>query len=129
MAKAVIPHDYQGQPVAFDASGWLHATAIAERFGKRLDHWMENAETLAYVRALDEVMTGHKTGILDTRKSGYVKTSRDQLNAAELESVTPVEQRDTALLGAGMSYAKRKANLLRYAQTLQTKHLTEGNAA
>lgn len=228
MAKAIIPHDYQGQPVAFDASGWLHATAIAERFGKRLDHWLENAETLAYVRALDEVLTGHKTGILDTRKSGYVKTSRaradrgggtwlhpklavmfarwldakfavwcdmqidallrgdgshwatarreatlghraicdavalnceargktpqrhhfinearlinevitgafagrsrDQLSAAELEIVTLVELRDTALLGAGMSYAERKANLLGYAQTLQAKHLMEGGA-
>lgn len=75
-AKAIIPLDYQGQPVGFDAAGWLHATAIAERFGKRLDHWLENAETLAYVRALDEVLNGRETGILDTRKSGYVKTSR-----------------------------------------------------
>lgn len=75
-AKAIIPRDYQGHPVRFNADGWLHATEIAERFGKRLDHWLENAETLTYIRALDEVLTGQQTGILDTRKSGYVKTSR-----------------------------------------------------
>lgn len=69
-------------------------------------------------RLINEVITG-----------AFAGRSRDQLNAAELESVTLVELRDTALLGAGMSYAERKANLLRYAQTLQTKHLTEGNAA
>ncbi|TYR46618.1 KilA-N domain-containing protein, partial [Escherichia coli] len=37
-------------------SGYLriNATDIAKRFGKRLDHWLSNAETLEYVRALDE---------------------------------------------------------------------------
>lgn len=77
-AKAIIPHDYQGRPVRFDAEGWLHATAIAERFGKRLDHWLENAETLEYMRALDEIQnpgTGPST-ISNTRKSGYLKTRR-----------------------------------------------------
>ncbi len=228
MTKAIIPHDYQGQQVRFDADGWLHATAIAERFGKRLDHWLENAETLEYMRALDEVhnpSTGPST-ISNTRKSGYLKTrrgnnggtwlhpklavafarwldakfavwcdmqidallrgdgsqwatarreatlghraicdavalnceargktpqrhhfinearlinevitgafagrSRDQLNTAELEIVTLVELRDTALLGAGMSYAERKANLLGYAQTLQAKHLQGASTA
>lgn len=227
MAKAIIPHDFQGQQVRFDADGWLHATAIAERFGKRLDHWLENAETLEYMRALDEVhnpSTGPST-ISNTRKSGYLRTrrgnnggtwlhpklavafarwldakfavwcdmqidallhgdgsqwatarreatlghravcdavalsceargktpqrhhfinearlinevitgafagrSRDNLSAAELEIVTLVELRDTALLGADMSYAERKANLLGYAQTLQAKHLMVGGA-
>lgn len=72
----VIPLHYQGQPVCFSADGWLHATKIAERFGKRLDHWLENAETLEYIRALDEALTGRQAKILDTRKSGYVRTSR-----------------------------------------------------
>lgn len=74
----VIPFCYQGQPVSFNTDGWLHATKIAERFGKRLDHWLENAETLEYIRALDEVMTGGESAILHTRKSGYVKTSRSR---------------------------------------------------
>lgn len=76
MSARIIPFDYNGQPVRFNGDGWLHATELAERFGKRLDHWVENAETLEYIRALDEVMTGGESAILDTRKSGYVKTSR-----------------------------------------------------
>ncbi|MNR54722.1 hypothetical protein D3C85_1749560 [compost metagenome] len=59
----------------------------------------------------------------------FAGRSRDQLSAAELQIDTLVELRDTALLGADMSYADRKANLLGYAQTLQTKHLTEGSAS
>lgn len=72
----VIPFDYQGEPVRFNLDGWLHATKVADRFGKRLDRWMENAETLEYMRALDEVLTGKESKILDTRNSGYVKTSK-----------------------------------------------------
>lgn len=72
----VIPFNYQGEPVRFNSDGWLHASKIAERFGKRLDRWLENASTLEYIQALDEVITGRESKILDTRKSGYVKTSR-----------------------------------------------------
>ncbi len=76
----VIPFAYQGQPVSFTADGWLHATKIAERFGKRIDHWLDNAETLDYFRALDEHLTGHDSEILDTRNSGYVKASRARVD-------------------------------------------------
>lgn len=72
----IIKAKFDGRQVQFNPEGWLHATEIAEQFGKRLDHWMENAETLEYIRALDEAMTGGESEILDTRKSGYVKTSR-----------------------------------------------------
>lgn len=72
----VIPFHYQGQLVRFNSEGWLHASAIAEKYGKRLDHWLTNAGTLEYVRALDEVISGRESEIVDTRKSGYVKTSR-----------------------------------------------------
>ncbi|TKD44228.1 KilA-N domain-containing protein [Azotobacter chroococcum] len=74
----IIPFDYEGQPVRFNAEGWLHATEIAERFGKRLDHWLENAETLEYVRALDEIQHpgAGPSAISNTRKSGYLKTRR-----------------------------------------------------
>lgn len=241
MAKAVIPHDHQGNPVHVNADGWPHATEIAARFGREPRDWLRlhefhfwrwaviqcrNAgltqtgnsrlaplDTENHMRALvrclglpfEPKFSGRKTsgkvtagrsglrpelsscaGLVVTKRgaptngggtwlhpklavmfarrldakfaiwcglqidtllsgngshwaaarlinevitSTFAGRSRDQLNAAELESVTLVELRDTALLGAGMSYAKRKANLLRYAQTLQTKHLTEGNAA
>lgn len=72
----VIPFTYQGQPVRFTVDGWLHATKIAERFGKRIDHWLDNAETLEYIQALDEYLTGAESKISDTRNSGYLKTRR-----------------------------------------------------
>jgi len=72
----VIPFTYQGQPVRFTTDGWLHVTKIAERFGKRVDHWLDNAETLEYIQALDEFLTGAESNISDTRNSGYLKTRR-----------------------------------------------------
>lgn len=72
----VIPFHYQGQPVRFNSDGWLHATKIADRFGKRIDHWLDNAETLEYIQALDEILNGVPPRIVDSRNSGYVKTSR-----------------------------------------------------
>lgn len=76
----VIPFHYKGDPVRFDTDGWLHATKVADRFGKRLDHWLENAETLEYIQALDEVLSGRESEIVDTRKSGYVKSSRARVD-------------------------------------------------
>lgn len=76
----VIPFHYKGQPVRFNGDGWLHASKIAERYGKRLDHWLENVGTLEYVQALDEVISGRESEIVDTRKSGYVKTSRARID-------------------------------------------------
>jgi len=72
----VIPLNYKGEAVRFNTDGWINATDIAARFGKRLDHWLANAETLEYVRALDEVYSGQASEILHTRYSGYVKTSK-----------------------------------------------------
>lgn len=30
----VLPFNYLGKPVRFSADGWLHATKLADRFGK-----------------------------------------------------------------------------------------------
>jgi hypothetical protein len=228
MSARIIPFDYEGQPVRFNADGWLHATEIAERFGKHLRNWLDSAETLEYVRALDELQhpDDGPSAISNVRDSGYLKTrrgnnggtwlhpklavafarwispkfaawcdmqidallrgdgkpwasarreaalgyramcdalalhheargktpqrhhfinearlinetitgafagrSREQLSAAELELVTLVELRDTALMGTGMPYAERKANLSQYMQALQGKRLAGGRAA
>ncbi|MCS3471250.1 hypothetical protein M2401_005012 [Pseudomonas sp. JUb42] len=80
MTTKILYLDYEGQAVPFTADGWLHATAIAERHGKRLDHWLENNETLEYIQALDEMLTGKESVIVDTRNSGYVKTSKARLD-------------------------------------------------
>jgi len=78
MTAKIIPFDYQGQPVRFNSEGWFFATEVAERFGKRLDHWLDNAETLDYVRALDELQhpAGGPSTISNPRISGYLKTRR-----------------------------------------------------
>lgn len=76
----VVPFEFEGQPVRFTTEGWLHATKLADRFGKRIDHWLDNADTLDYIRALDEHLTGAESKILDTRNSGYVKTSRARVD-------------------------------------------------
>lgn len=48
----IIPFPYQGQPVRFNADGWINATEIAKRHGKRLDFWLRNADTKQYMAAL-----------------------------------------------------------------------------
>ena len=80
MSAPIIPFDYQGQAVRFNADGWLNATQIAERFGKRLDRWFENTDALEYICALDEFLTGEQSEILHTRNSGYVKTSKARVD-------------------------------------------------
>ncbi|WP_299231698.1 KilA-N domain-containing protein [uncultured Halomonas sp.] len=60
----VIPFDYQGQSVRFDKDGWISATDIAKRHGKRLSHWLENDETQLYMASLAR----H----LNIRDSGYL---------------------------------------------------------
>lgn len=72
----IVPLSYKGESVRFNTDGWINATDIAARFGKRLDHWFSNAETLEYVRALDEVYSGTESEILHPRNCGYVKTSK-----------------------------------------------------
>lgn len=49
----VIPVDFQGSVVQFNSDGWLNATAIADKYGKRIDHWLANAETKEYVLKLN----------------------------------------------------------------------------
>jgi len=228
MSVRIIPFDYNGQPVRFNGDGWLHATELAERFGKHLRNWLDSAETLEYVRAMDELQNpgAGPSAISNVRNSGYLKTrrgnnggtwlhpklavmfarwldakfsvwcdmqidallrgdgkpwasarreaaigyralcdalalnceargktpqrhhfinearlinevitgafagrSREQLSVAELELVTLAEMRDSVLIASGMAYAERKANLLGYVRSLQTKHLAGGRAA
>lgn len=48
----IIPFHYQGQPVRFNSDGWINATDIASSHGLRLDNWLRNKETEAYIEAL-----------------------------------------------------------------------------
>jgi len=224
MSARIIPFDYEGQPVRFNADGWLHATEIAERFGKRANDWSSLPSTASYIEALARNLNTGKSGISsvpdfiktkrgkhggtwlhpklavafarwlsddfavwcdmkidallrgdgkpwesarreaalgyramcdalalhheacgktpqrhhfinearlinETITGAFAGRSREQLSAAELELVTLVELRDTMLMGTGMSYAERKANLSQYMQALQGKRLAGGRAA
>ena len=72
----IVPLNYKGEIVSFNTDGWINVTGVAERFGKRIDNWMRLAETLEYVRALDEALTGKESQILHPSQSRYVKTSK-----------------------------------------------------
>ncbi|HGE5211884.1 TPA: KilA-N domain-containing protein [Escherichia coli] len=71
----IVPLNYKGEIVSFNTDGWINVTGVAERFGKRIDNWMRLAETLEYVRALDEALTGKESQILHPSQSRYVKDS------------------------------------------------------
>lgn len=235
MSARIIPFDYEGQPVRFNVDGWINATEIAERFGKKPAHWLELESTKEYISKLSEHMAASNVGksdfgpgggkadclpeLVKTKRGGkspgtwlhpklavkfarwlnvdfeiwcdmkidgllrgeskpwasarreaaigyrgmcdalalhheargktpqrhhfinearlvnevitgaFAGRDRDQLSAAELELVTLVELRDTALMGTDMTYAERKANLLQYMQGLQGKRLEGGRAA
>ncbi len=74
MTTTIIPLQYEGKPVAFSDDGWLHATKIAERFGKKPAHWLELPGTKRYMAALAR----HLAGGFDVGKSDIklVETSR-----------------------------------------------------
>lgn len=48
----VIPFHYEGQPVRFNSDGWINATDVAKRFGKRPVDWLRLPASQNYLRAL-----------------------------------------------------------------------------
>lgn len=65
MSLNIVPMQYEGQPVAFSDDGWLHATKIAERFGKKPAHWLELDSTKEYIRKLSARMAESNVGKSD----------------------------------------------------------------
>lgn len=65
MSVRIVPFYYDGQPVRFNGDGWLHATEIAERFGKKSAHWLELDSTKEYIRKLSERMAESNVGKSD----------------------------------------------------------------
>lgn len=70
----VIPFHYQGQPVRFNSDGWINATDVAKRYGKKPSHWLELTSTHNYMAALAR----HLGPGFDVGKSGIklVDTSK-----------------------------------------------------
>ncbi|CAN7525299.1 KilA-N domain-containing protein [Pseudomonas sp. LjRoot71] len=70
----VIPFHYDGQPVRFNSDGWINATDVAKRFGKRPVDWLKQDETRQYMSVMAEAL-GMETKVSQDH-FGLVVTSR-----------------------------------------------------
>lgn len=68
----VIPFHYEGQAVRFNSEGWINATDVAKRYGKKPVKWLELTSTKNYMEALSRHLG------FDVRNSDFklVETSR-----------------------------------------------------
>jgi len=62
MSARVVPLSYEGQVINFNADGWLHATEIAERFGREPAQWLRLDSTKEYIQRLSERMEKSNVG-------------------------------------------------------------------
>ena len=67
----VVPFDYQGQSIRFNTDGWINATDIAKRFGKRPVDWLKQDETQAYLREFASALNCDPGSLLKTRRGRY----------------------------------------------------------
>lgn len=74
MSARIIPFDYQGQAVAFNAEGWINATEAAARFGKRPVDWLRLSETRDYLEAMASALG--LEGKVSQNHFGLTRTSR-----------------------------------------------------
>lgn len=65
----VIPFHYNGQSVRFNSEGWINATDVAKRFGKRPVDWLKQGETKEYLNALAEALTCDAGSLVETSKA------------------------------------------------------------
>ncbi|MEB0091799.1 KilA-N domain-containing protein [Pseudomonas sp. CCI4.2] len=66
MSATIIPFDYEGHTVRFNADGWINATEAAARFGKEPAQWLRLPDAIRYLEGLERTYG----------KITYVKTSR-----------------------------------------------------
>lgn len=69
MSAKIIQMDFEGQPVAFNADGWIDATGAAARFGKEPHEWLRLPDTAAYLSALSK--TGKIPELVRTKRGRY----------------------------------------------------------
>ena len=65
----VIPFQYQGRAVRFNSDGWINATDVAKRFGKRPVDWLRLPASISYLKALARALgldteVGNLTSVL-----------------------------------------------------------------
>lgn len=54
MSNAIVKADYEAFEMIFTEKAWFNATRAADHFGKRVQDWLDNAETKEYMIALVE---------------------------------------------------------------------------
>lgn len=69
--KNVIPFPYQDQVVRFNVDGWINATDIAKRYGKRPVDWLKQDETREYLSALGEAFNCDPESLLKTQRGRH----------------------------------------------------------
>ena len=78
MSTRIIPFDYDGQAVRFNADGWINATEAAARFGKRPADWLaldgtrEYMEAMASALGLESKVSQNHFGLARTSRGGKV---------------------------------------------------------
>jgi len=65
----IVPFHYQGQPVRFNSEGWINATDVAKRFGKRPVDWLKQDETREYLAALADALTCDPGSLVETSRA------------------------------------------------------------
>ncbi|WEX16255.1 KilA-N domain-containing protein [Pseudomonas sp. G11] len=70
----VIRLDFEGQLVRFNTDGWINATEVAKRFGKKPVEWLRLPATERYIAALAKAM--HLGGKVGLSHFGLVVTER-----------------------------------------------------
>lgn len=74
--KNVIPFHYQGQKVQFSLDGWINATDVAKRFGKKPAEWLRLPASARYMAALakalglDSKVGSSHFGLVATQRGG-----------------------------------------------------------
>lgn len=73
----LVKTEYHDIAVTFTEDAWFNATAVAERFGKRVQNWLDNQETKDYIEALIEYLNHSKESDLNHRNYGdLIKAKR-----------------------------------------------------
>lgn len=66
----VIPFNYQGQAVRFSGEGWINATDVAKRFGKKPAEWLRLPDTAKYMDALARHLNVGESHLLTRSSKG-----------------------------------------------------------
>ncbi len=56
MNTNIVSLEFNGSLVSFNNDGWINATCIAKKFGKRPNDWLRMEETLNYLIALHDAL-------------------------------------------------------------------------